>query len=534
MVEGQGIGSWLRLRAVRSAGRVALVFNGAELTYDALADRVDGIAAGLRARGVERGDRVAYLGDNHPSFVEAMFATARLGAVFVPLNTRLAAPELAFMLADCDAGALISTPALAGRADEAAAGSAQPLVRVRVGADGEGGAGDGFEELLDAPPLTDLPAVGLDDPALIVYTSGTTGRPKGAVLTHGNLTWNALNVLVDYDVTSADRALMVSPLFHVASLGMGCLPVLLKGATLLLQERFAAPDALAAIERLRATSISGVPTTFQLMADDPSWSTTDLSSLRLMTCGGSPVPDRVREAYEARGLRFSGGYGMTEASPGITLLPPQHTAAHPRSAGLAHFFTRVRIRDTATGELAGNGAAGEVEALGPNVFQGYWGDPAASADARTADGWLRTGDVGVLDADGFLVIADRLKDMIISGGENVYPAEVENALMGLPGVTGAAVIGLPHERWGEVPHAVVTLAPGASLDAATVVERLSASLARYKVPRTLEVVAELPRTASGKVPKRLLRQRQVAGAAGAGSGGSPPPEPTAAGGQASA
>ncbi|MGQ7298146.1 acyl-CoA synthetase [Quadrisphaera sp. KR29] len=508
-VEGRGIGSWPRLRAVRSAGRPALVFDGEALTYEALADRVDALAAGLRARGVSRGDRVAYLGDNHPSFVEALFATTRLSALFVPLNTRLAAPELGYVLADCGAGALISTPALREKGDAALADAAPQVLRVHVGGDGEAG----YEALLGGDALDDLPDVGLDDPALVVYTSGTTGRPKGAVLTHGNLTWNALNVLVDYDLTSADRALMVSPLFHVASLGMGCLPVLLKGATVLLQERFVPAEALAAVEALRATTISGVPTTFQLMAEDPAWPTTDLSSLRLMTCGGSPVPDRVREAYEARGLAFSGGYGMTEASPGITLLPPQHTAAHPRSAGLAHFFTRVRVRDTATGELAGPGAAGEVEAAGPNTFLEYWGDPAATAGARTPDGWLRTGDVGVLDEDGFLRIADRLKDMIISGGENVYPAEVENALLGLPGVTGAAVIGLPHERWGEVPHAVVTLAPGTRLDVETVVEQLSASLARYKVPRTLEVVAELPRTASGKVPKRLLRQRLAAGGA---------------------
>nr|WP_255480332.1 long-chain fatty acid--CoA ligase [Quadrisphaera sp. RL12-1S] len=499
------------MRAVKSAGHPALVFDGTELTYDQLADRVDRIAAGLRARGVARADRVAYLGDNHPSFVEAMFASARLGAVFVALNTRLAPAELAYQLADCGARVLISTPALAERADVAAALAEHPVLRVRVGdggaSAGDGDDGGGFEALLGALPLTDLPDVSLDDPALIVYTSGTTGRPKGAVLTHGNLTWNALNVLVDYDVTSADRALMVSPLFHVASLGMGCLPVLLKGATVLLQERFVAGEALAAVEGLRATSVSGVPTTFQLMAEHPAWADTDLSSLRLMTCGGSPVPDRVREAYEARGLRFSGGYGMTEASPGITLLPPQHTAAHPRSAGLAHFFTRVRIRDTASGELAGTGVAGEVEACGPNTFLEYWGDPAATAAARTPDGWLRTGDVGLLDQDGFLVIADRIKDMIISGGENVYPAEVENALLTIPGVTGAAVIGLADERWGEVPHAVVTLAPGVSLDAEAVVERLSLSLARYKVPRTLDVVDELPRTASGKVPKRLLRQR---------------------------
>ena len=335
-----------------------------------------------------------------------------------------------------------------------------------------------------------------------MYTSGTTGKPKGAVLTHGNLTWNALNVLVDYDLISTDRSLMISPLFHVASLGMGCLPALLKGATVLLEERFVPGEALQSIEKHRATAISGVPTTFQLMMEDPAWPSTDISSLRLLTCGGSAVPARVREAFEQRGLAFSGGYGMTEASPGITMLPPRFSEERAGSGGLAHFFSDFRITG-ATDELG----SGEIEARGPNIFSGYWGLEAASREAFTEDGWLRTGDVGRIDDLGFLFIEDRLKDMIISGGENIYSAEVELAIAAIEGVTGVAVIGVPHERWGEVPHAVVTLAADCSLDPEDMVALLSTRLARYKVPRTLEIVDELPRTASGKVRKQVLRER---------------------------
>jgi len=266
-------------------------------------------------------------------------------------------------------------------------------------------------------------------------------------------------------------------------------------------------EALAAIEELKATHISGVPTTFQMMMDDPAWATTDISSLQTMTCGGSPVPLKVLQAYGERGLSFSGGYGMTESSPGITALPAHYAMEKAGSSGLAHFFTKYRIRDTETGELVTAPCArGEIEASGPNVFLEYWGRPEATAEAFTEDGWLRTGDVGFADADGFVTIADRVKDMIISGGENIYSAEVEIVIAQLPGVTGVAVIGVPDERWGEVPHAIVTLADGASLTAAELEAHCSARLARYKVPKTLEIVAELPRTASGKVQKALLRR----------------------------
>ncbi|GAA2749389.1 acyl-CoA synthetase [Amnibacterium kyonggiense] len=507
----EGIGGWLRRRAATSPDHPAIVFQREAIPYRALADRVDRLAAALQGLGVGPGDRVAYLGANHPSFVETLFAAARLGAVLVPLNTRLAPAELAYMLDDADPVVLVNGAGLESTAVAAVAG--RELVRVVVGTPesaADPAALDWDRVLAGGDPAALVPATTtLDDPALIIYTSGTTGRPKGAVLTHGAITWNAINVLADYDLTSTDRALMISPLFHVASLGMGCLPVLLKGATVLLEERFVPGDALRSIEALRATAISGVPTTYQLMTEDPAWPTTDISSLRLLTCGGSAVPDRVREAYEARGLAFSGGYGMTETSPGVTMLPAPQSLAHGGSAGLAHFFTRYRIR-AVDGALAPAGVPGEIEAAGPNVFAGYWRNPAATAAAFTDDGWLRTGDVGVADQDGFLTIADRVKDMIISGGENVYSAEVEQAIMTIEGVTGVAVLGMPHERWGEVPHAVVTLAPGRTLDPEELVARLSVLLARYKVPRTLEVVDDLPRTASGKVRKEELRRRAAA------------------------
>ena len=509
-----GIGNWLRRRAVSSAGRPALVFRGRRTGYAELADRVDRLASALQGEGIERGHRVAYLGDNHPSFIEALFASALTGAIFVPLNTRLSAPELSYMLSDSGARLLIVTERLFSQAEAAVAGAPVRMIEV---SDQETPGRDDYQAFLATGGTwrQPSPAVTLDDPALIVYTSGTTGRPKGAVLSHGNLTWNAVNVLADYDILSTDRSLMISPLFHVASLGMGCLPILLKGATVLLEERFSPAGALRSVEQFHATALSGVPTTFQLMMEDPAWNETDLSSLRMLTCGGSAVPDRVRDAFEGRGLSFSGGYGMTEAAPGITMLPPSFSVERKGSSGIAHFFTEFRLRDEG-GHLHRLDARGEIETRGPNVFLGYWNNPGASAEAFTDDGWLRTGDVGSTDADGFLTIADRAKDMIISGGENIYSAEVEQAILALDGVTGAAVIAVPHPRWGEVPHAFVTVAAGATLDPEEMVTRLSTRLARYKVPRTLEIVHELPRTASGKVQKNLLRARYAARVADVG------------------
>jgi fatty-acyl-CoA synthase len=500
-----GLGAWMAKRRLKTPGKTALIYgDDTRITYRELADRADRVSAMLWSRGVRTGDSVAYIGENSPEFIEVLFGAVQLGAVFVPLNTRLAPPEISHVLTDCAARVLIHDPEFTDRVAPgvAAAGT------VHVIATGEGDdATPGLGRLIRTTRAGHAEAdVTLADPAAILYTSGTTGMAKGAVLTHQNLTWVALNCLVDYDVVSTDVALMISPLFHAASLGMGMLPVLLKGGTIVLERGFEPGRALALIERHRVTMLSGVPTTFQLMADHPAWASTDLSSLGKLTCGGSAVPSRILNAYEERGLSFSQGYGMTEASPGVTSLAPEMTRAKQGSVGLPHFFTDIRIADE-SGAMVPRGTVGEIELIGPNVFPGYHGLPDATAAAFTSDGWFRSGDMGYLDPDGYLYISDRLKDMIISGGENIYPAEIENAIDDLDDVTGVAVIGVPDERWGEVPWAILTVRPGASVTTDDVRAHLDGRLARYKLPKNVVIVDELPRTASGKVRKADLRAR---------------------------
>lgn len=499
-----GLGPWIRKRKVKSAGKTAIIHAGNELGYVDMADRVDRLAGALAARGITAGDRISYLGNNHPAYLETLFAAGLIGAVFVPLNTRLAAGELAYQLSDSGSRLLVHAGELAELA--AAAIPDTPVeARLAVGSPAEGAAS--YEDAIATadPWGTDVP-VSLDDPAIILYTSGTTGRPKGAVLSHGNMTWNAINVLVDFDVASTEVALLIAPMFHVASLGMGALPTLLKGGTLVLQDRFEPAAVITAIERHRVTSLSGVPTTFQLLAEHPDFATADISSLSKLTCGGSAVPARVADAWEAKGLAFANGYGMTETAPGATVLQADRSREKAGSSGLAHYFTDVRIVEPGGG-VAPAGTDGEIQISGPNVISGYWNLPEASNQAIVDGGWLRSGDIGHVDEEGFLYVSDRLKDMIISGGENVYPAEVEAVIMELPQVASVAVIGIPDEKWGEVPRAVIELADGAALDAAALRSHLDGRLARYKIPRTVEFVGELPRTASGKIRKATLRTR---------------------------
>ncbi|MEZ2392052.1 o-succinylbenzoate--CoA ligase [bacterium RCC_150] len=510
-----GIGSWLQRRRPKSATKIALVCGNRQLSYAEFAERSVRLANALRDRGVAKGDRIAYLGENHPAFLETLFACGQLGAIFVPLNTRLASPEISFQLEDSGAVALIHSSSLAALASRAAEGA--PLRRRIAVVDavrGDSGsetptAAEDYETVV-ASGTTEFvdEEVGLDDGAMILYTSGTTGRPKGALLTHGNITWNCLNVIVDFDFSSADVALMISPMFHVASLDMGVLPTLLKGGTVVLERKFDPERTLELIGKHKATTISGVPTTYQMLCEHPAWPTSDLSSLNKLTCGGSAVPMRVLEAYEARGLRFSNGYGMTETAPGATTLPAERSRDRAGSSGLPHFFSDVRIADIAGG-IAETGTVGEIQIKGPNVIHEYWRRPDDTAESFDEGGWFKSGDMGFKDADGFVFVSDRLKDMIISGGENIYPAEVEQAISELDSVCSVAVIGVPDEKWGEVPRAVVMLREGASLTAAQLEEHLTGKLARYKIPKSVVFVEEMPRTASGKIRKSELRRSNV-------------------------
>ncbi|MFL4476214.1 long-chain fatty acid--CoA ligase [Paeniglutamicibacter sp. MACA_103] len=499
----QGLGSWIHKRRVKSHGHTAVIDGAVSVGYEVLAERIDRLANALEGQGIGRGDRVAYLGNNHPAFLETLFACGSIGAIFVPVNTRLAPREVAFALQDSGTSLLVNARQLESLA-QAATAIAPVASRLVVEDDHE--VVGSYETAIRAASdeHRDVP-VSLDDTAIILYTSGTTGNPKGAILTHGNLTWNSLNVLVDYDVTSSQVALMIAPMFHVASLGMGALPTLLKGGTLVLQDRFEPAAVLAAIERHGITSLSGVPTTYQMLAEHPDWDTTDLSSIRMLTCGGSAVPMRVLEAYEARGLSFSGGYGMTETSPGATSLQPEHSRTKAGSAGLPHFFTGIRIVDAGGQDLPDH-AVGEILVQGPNVIPGYWNRDDATAGSFQDGTWFKSGDMGYVDEQGFLFIADRLKDMIISGGENIYPAQVEQAIMELPSVASVAVIGVPDQKWGEAVHAVIVPVEGQPVTRDDIAAHLDGKLARYKIPRTVEVVADLPRTASGKIRKTDLRE----------------------------
>jgi fatty-acyl-CoA synthase len=503
-MHNQGIGSWPARRARKTPHRIALIHEDRTVTYAELHDRVHRLAGVLRARGVRRGDRVAFLGPNHPAFLETLFAAGVLGAVFVPLNGRLTPPELRYQLDDCGAVLLVAVRApLAGELGEPEGPRGRPAV---LAAEGEE-----YEALLAAAePLGWDERVGPDDLCLIMYTSGTTGRPKGAMLTHGNMTWNSLNVLVDVDLTGEEVTLVSAPLFHIAALGMTCLPTLLKGGTAVLESGFDAARTLELVARYRVTCLFGVPAMYEMLAAEPGWTGADLSSLSNLMCGGAPVPARTIRRYLERGLSFMQGYGMTEAAPGVLLLDRRDCEEHAGTAGVPQFFTDVRLVRPGDGGPAGVGEPGEVLVAGPNVTPGYWQLPAQTEAAFRDGVWFRSGDVATVDEAGYVRLVDRVKDMIISGGENVYPAEVEDALLEHPAVVDCAVIGVPDERWGEVGRAVVVLGtdPAAGLvpDPAALLSHLDGRLARYKIPKSVVVVDALPRGATGKLLKEPLRR----------------------------
>ncbi|MGW2619563.1 acyl-CoA synthetase [Streptomyces sp. NPDC001500] len=496
-MRNEGLGSWPARRARKTPHRTALVHGEQSTDYRTLHARTTRLAHALRERGVRRGDRIAYLGPNHPTYLETLFAAGTLGAVFVPLNTRLASPEIAYQLADSGAKALVYGPSHAGLV-AGLPGHTDVRTYVEVGAEYEEALGAASDEPIDTP-------VAPDDTCIIMYTSGTTGRPKGAMLTHGNLTWNAVNVLVDTDLIADERALVSAPLFHTAGLNMLTLPVLLKGGCCVLVEAFDPAATLDLIERHRITFMFGVPTMFEQVARHPRWPDADLSSLRILTCGGSPVSTSLIAAYQERGLTFLQGYGMTEASPGTLFLDAEHAISKAGSAGVPHFFSDVRVlRPDLTPVDVGE--TGEVVVRGPHVMPGYWGLPEETA-ASFVDGWFRSGDAARVDEDGYVHIVDRIKDMIISGGENIYPAEIEDLLLTHPDVLECAVIGVADDKWGEVPRAVVVPREGASLDPDAVLASLAGRLAKYKIPKSVVVADALPRTASGKLLKSRVRSR---------------------------
>ncbi|MGH3561728.1 MAG: acyl-CoA synthetase [Mycobacterium sp.] len=498
------LGSWIARRAASTPHLPAITFNEHTWTYRAFADRIDRFAAELAAGGVARGDRVGYLGLNHPDFLVTLFGAARIGAAFVPLNWRLAAAELSYILRDAGVHTLA--------ADAERAAVMEP-VRAEVGLQRSIALTTvpGWETLGDllagrdplAAPVHPEP----DEVAVIMYTSGTTGRPKGAMLTHANLFWNNVNALLAFDTSQHDVSLVCAPLFHIGGLNVTTLLTLQKGGHIVLMPTFDPGQALALIAEYRITTMFGVPAMFLFMSQLPEFATVDLSSVRFFVCGGAPVPEALIKRYGARGIPFAQGYGLTETAPLALVLRTDEVSVKIGAAGHQVLpLSDVRLVDADNNPVPA-GQRGEICVRGPQVMAGYWRNPQATAAVIDEQGWFHTGDIGQADDDGYVWVVDRVKDMVISGGENVYPAEVEDVLYGHPAVAEVAVLGTPHERWGEAVTAVVVLRPGASLTLEELRAFARDKLAGYKIPLRLEFVDALPRTQSGKVVKYQLRER---------------------------
>jgi fatty-acyl-CoA synthase len=497
------VGLWTARVARRTPGRAAIEWGGRAVTYAELDGRAALAAGALAALGVVPGDRVAALSGNRPELAELLFACARLGAIFVPISPRLAVPEVAFQLGDADPRVLVHDPERATLAAAALRAAAPPSAApgpapLSLGEDG------GYEEALAAASPLEPQDVSPEDPLAIFYTSGTTGRPKGVVLTHGAFFWANLNMLLALDLSADERSLVVLPMFHVGGWNVNTLAVWWKGGTVVLEPSFDAGRALALIDA-GVTSMMGVPTVYQMMAEHEAFEATDFSRVRALVCGGAPLPVALIRRYAARRVRFVQGYGLTEAGPNCLLLPPEDAERKAGAAGRPYVFTDVRLVDP-EGREVGPGGVGEVVVRGPSVMKEYWRLPEETARALR-DGWLHTGDLGRLDEEGDIWIVDRLKDLYISGGENVSPAEVEAVLCAHPAVAEAAVIGVPDERWGEVGRAVVVLRPGAAASAEELRAFCAERLARFKIPASVVFADALPRNPTGKLLKAEIRQR---------------------------
>ncbi len=466
------IGRWLRDRARNTPARIAIDYDGRLVSYAELAAGGDAFAAAFADAGLRRGDRVATLTGNTPEHVMVLFGCAQLGLILLPLSWRLTGTELAYQLEDAEPSLFL----VEAEWDELADATGRPherLVLPRAGSRHTGG------------HATD------DDGLLLIYTSGTTGKPKGALLTHANCFWTNLSFDLATGIRPEDVVLQVLPQFHCGGWNVQSILAWWKGAKVVLERGFDAARALELIERERITSLMGVPANYLFMSQEPRFAEADLSSLRLVVVGGAPMPVALLDVWASRGVDIVQGYGLTEAAPNVLCLPPEDARRKAGYAGKPYPYVDCDLS-----------AEGELLVRGPNVFPGYWRNDEATEQAFR-DGWLLTGDMAERDDEGNYRIRGRLKDMVVSGGENVYPAELEAVLHEHPAVTDAAVVGVADEKWGEVCAAFVVAASPVSEDELR--EHCLAHLARFKVPKSFTFVDELPRNSMGKIQKSELK-----------------------------
>ena len=493
-----GLGSWVERRARAAPDGVALIAGDCSLTYSELAGRVRRLASGLRTLGVAKGDRVAWLGPNHPAFLESLFAAGLLGAVMAPVNHRLDEAEISWILEDTTPRVVIRHCA-AGATAVRFPGSRQ----VAVGGSLDGAAD--FEALIaESPGHAVEEAVGPDDLCLLPHTSGTTGRPKGVMLTHGNVTWNVVNLLTCADFRSGDVTIALAPFFRVGGTGVNVLPVLFMGGTVVVPGDVRPDDIVKLTEQHRVTVGFGNPDILESLTRSELWSTADLSGVRFVITGGAPVPEPLIRAYLERGLTLLQGYGLSEAAPVALLLQPESALSKVGSAGTPPLFVDAKIVGPA-GADAAPGQAGELVVRGPNVMAGYWNRPGDTAAALTPDGWLRTGDVARPDEDGYIWIVGRVADSFISHGQVVHPGDVERILLSHPAVADAGVVAIPESGNDHVGEAFIVVAPGAETTEQELLAWCRERLAAHQVPAFVTFIDRLPRNSVGKLIRAELQ-----------------------------
>ncbi len=481
-------------------------------TYRDLNARANRLAGWLRdSAGVGRGDRVGLLALNGVEYLDAFFACGKLGAIFVPYNWRSHWRELVQLIEATQPKALLfSDEFRAGAAEIEAATRATPHAIGRyLHLDGAGIPGSApYAAALAAQPAAPVTnaAVEAEDIVCLLFTGGTTGLPKGAQVSYRMIAWNTLNTIV-HELQRGDITLTHTPMFHTGGLLVYTLPLLTLGGTVVIMRKWTPDEMLELVEREQVTMFFCVPTQYQLMLQSPRFAATSFRSVRFLTSGGAPLPVPVVRAYRAQhGVVFKQGFGMTEFGPGIFSMGPEFAEQKAGSIGLPNYFVDARIVDDDNQPVPA-GTVGELVLKGPSLCSGYFANPEASRAAMDAEGWFHTGDLARQDSDGFYFIVDRKKDMFISGGENVYPVEIEKALYEHPAVGQCAVVGVPDEKWGEVGLACVVLKPGAAAGADELLEHCRARLARYKVPRRVVFLEALPISAAGKILKRDLREQ---------------------------
>jgi len=499
------IGDWTGRRALLTPKREAIIDNisGTRYSFETMDSRVNQLANALLEMGVKKGDRVGVYSKNRFDFLDLLFACGKLGSILVPYNVRLTARELEYLFGKTKPTAVFYDPNMSSEFV-----GLRPFVKhenIYVMGEKNLDADSNLATLMKSQEthFDARPSLTLDDPYLIVFTGGTSGLPKGAVLSHGLVFWNSVNTITSWGLRPDDVQPLLFPLFHTGGINVLLIPFYHIGAKSIIMGDFNVDETLKIIEDEKCSLVVGVPTMFNMMSESAKFTRTNFDSVRVFISGGAPCPVAIMEKYWKRDKILKMGYGLTEVGPNNFYLPESEVKRKPSSVGFPVFHCDMKIADDDCNEVP-QGEVGELMLRGPHIFSGYYDEPEETAKVIEPDGWVHTGDLVMKDEEGFYFITGRKKDMFISGGENIYPTEIEELLYKHPAILEAAVAGVPDEKWGEVGKAFIVIRSGKSLDQDEILKYLTDKLAKYKIPRYYEFLDELPKSAAGKILKREL------------------------------